>query len=405
MREIILWTLSFVSLFVSLFWLQIIYLKKKNSLLKEYYPAVSILIPAHNEEKNIANSIKSILNLEYPKNRLKVIVINDSSTDKTKEIASKFKEVLVIDNKHKGIGKASALNQGLKFVNTELFAVLDSDSEVKPDSLKKLVLLFRDKKTAAAISQIKIKNSKNILTKIQRIEYILAAFIRKLMSKIDTLHITPGVLSVYRASIVKKLKNFDENNITEDLEIAMRLRYYHYNVKMNDEAITYTNAPSTFKDLWNQRIRWFRGFIQNNLKYKKLFMSKKHGLMGKIQYPLNAITFLTILLTFFLISYELIRTLYQFITKLILLKKDIFYTFKIPTLREILLNIDIKYIFPLIIAFLLSLFLLSLAYKNSKERWVLTPELLIYFSIYPILRLVHWIVAIYKETTKVKRKW
>src|SRR3989344_2655198 len=102
MREIILWTLSFVSLFVSLFWLQIIYLKKKNSLLKEYYPAVSILIPAHNEEKNIANSIKSILNLEYPKNRLKVIVINDSSTDKTKEIASKFKEVLVIDNKHKG---------------------------------------------------------------------------------------------------------------------------------------------------------------------------------------------------------------------------------------------------------------------------------------------------------------
>ena len=405
MREIILWILSFISLFVSLFWLQVMYIKKKDKILANYYPSVSVLIPAYNEEKNVAKAINSVLNLDYPKNKLKIIVINDGSIDKTKEVASNFKEVLVLDNKHKGLGKASALNHGLKYVNTELFAVLDADSEVGKDSLKKLVQLFKDKKTAAAISRIKVKNLHNTWTNIQRIEYILATFIRKLMSKIDTLHITPGVLSVYRTNIIKKLNNFDENNITEDLEIAMRLRYYNYNVKMNDEAITYTNVPSTFKQLWTQRIRWFRGFIQNNLKYKKMFLSRKHGLMGKLQLPLNAITFFTILLTFFLLSYELIRNIYIGITKIVLLRNDIIYIIKFPSIKELLLSIDLKYWFPLTIAFVLSLFLLHLAHRLSKEKWLFNPALLIYFSVYPLLRLVHWITAVYKESVKTKRKW
>lgn len=405
MREIILWILSFISLLVSLFWLQVIYLKNKERKIIKNYPFVSILIPAYNEEKNIAKTIRSILNLDYPKEKLKIIVINDGSSDNTKEIASKFKDVLVIDNKHKGIGKASALNQGLKFADTELFAVLDSDSEVSRDSLKKLVQMFDDKKTAAAISRIKVKNLKNVFTHIQRIEYILATFIRNLMSKIDTLHITPGVLSVYRTNVIKKLKNFDENNITEDLEIAMRLRYHNYNVKMNDGAVTYTNVPSSFKGLWTQRIRWFRGFIQNNLKYKRMFMSRKHGLMGKLQLPLNAITFFTILLTFFLLIYELIRSLYINMTKLFLLKSDIYYLIEFPSLKELILGIDIKYIFPLTISFIISLFLLHLAHKNSKEKWMLNPALLIYFTVYPLLRLVHWVTAMYKETIKSRRKW
>jgi len=265
--------------------------------------------------------------------------------------------------------------------------------------------MFNDKKTAAAISRIKVKNLKNIFTYIQRIEYILATFIRNLMSKIDTLHITPGVLSVYRTNVIKKLKNFDEENITEDLEIAMRLRYYNYNVKMNDGAVTYTNVPSSFKGLWGQRIRWFRGFIQNNLKYKKMFMSKRHGVMGKLQLPLNAITFFTILLTFFLLIYELIRSLYQNITKLSLLKSDIYYLIEFPSLKELVLGIDIKYIFPLTISFIISLFLLHLAHKSSKEKWIFNPALLIYFTVYPLLRLAHWITAMYKETIKGKRKW
>jgi len=405
MREVILWILSFISLFVSLFWLQVMYLKKKEKINTNYYPSVSVLIPARNEEKNISRTIKSVLNLDYPKEKLKIIVINDGSTDKTREIAKKFKGVLVLDNKHRGLGKASALNHGLKYVNTELFGVLDADSEVSRDSLKKLVQLFKDKNTAAAISRIKVKNPKNTLTNIQRIEYILATFIRKLMSKIDTLHITPGVLSIYKTNIVNKLNNFDENNITEDLEIAMRLKYNHYNVRMNDEAVTYTTVPSTFKQLWDQRVRWFRGFIQNNLKYKKMFMSKKHGLMGKFQIPLNAITFLTVLLTFFLISYELIRLIYIGINKLFLLKKDVVYLINLPSIRELLLSINFTYWFPLTIAFMLSLFLLHLAHKTSKEKWLFNPALLIYFSVYPLLRLVHWVTAIYKEATKTKRKW
>ena len=136
-----------------------------------------------------------------------------------------------------------------------------------------------------------------------------------------------------------------------------------------------------------------------------MFMSKKHGLMGKLQLPLNAITFFTILLTFFLLIYELIRSLYQNITKLFLLKSDIYYLIEFPSLKELILGIDIKYIFPLAVSFIISLFLLHLAHKSSKEKWMLNPALLIYFTIYPLLRLAHWITAMYKETIKSRRKW
>ena len=111
-------------------------------------------------------------------------------------------------------------------------------------------------------------------------------------------------------------------------------------------VIASNNVPTTFKDLWDQRVRWFRGFIYNNLKYKKMFMSRKYGVMGRIQFPLNAITFATILLTFFLISYELLRQIYQLITKFILLRSDVYTIFEIPRIKELLLSIDIKYIFP-----------------------------------------------------------
>ena len=407
MREILLWISSFFALIISLFWIQVIYTKEIKFKTVIKLPKVSILIPAHNEEKTIAKTIKSILNLSYPKDKLEIIVVDDSSTDRTQQAVKKFKQVKLIYNQHRGLGKASALNTGLKNVTGELFAVVDADSEVKKDSLKKTISFFEDENIGSVISSIKIRDPKNLYHHIQRLEYILATFIRKLMSRIDTLHITPGVLSVYRTDVIKKLGGFDENNITEDLEIALRLRANNYSVKMSPDSITYTKVPSNFKDLWNQRIRWFRGFIYNNLKYKKMFMNKKYGLLGRFQLPLNAITFFTIVILFLIISYEIFTRLYEFIFKIILLKENIITTFyfDFPPLKELLLSLNIKLIFPLTVSFLLSLYLLKRAHKSMDEKLLFNPALLLYFTVYPILRTLHWIAAFYKELIKSKRKW
>jgi len=407
MRELLLWISSFIALIISIFWIQVIYFKEEKRNIRNDLPNVSILIPAHNEEKTIAKTINSVLNLNYPKDKLQIIVINDSSTDHTEKVVKKFKDVKLIYNKHRGVGKASALNQGLKCVTNEYIAVVDADSEIDKESLRKLTTYFDDEKVGAVISSIKIKNINNTYHHIQRIEYILATFLRKLMSKIDTLHITPGVLSVYRTKLIKKFNGFDENNITEDLEIALRLRANNYSVKMSYDSITYTNVPSTFKELWDQRIRWFRGFIYNNNKYKKMFMNKKYGLMGKFQFPLNVISFLTIILLFILISYEIIINLYELIFKIILLKSNIFYSFdfKFPSLHEILINTNARLLFPLFISFLLSFYILKKAHKSMNEKLIFNPALFIYFTIYPLLRTAHWITAFYKEVIKTKRKW
>jgi cellulose synthase/poly-beta-1,6-N-acetylglucosamine synthase-like glycosyltransferase len=303
------------------------------------------------------------------------------------------------------LGKASALNAGLRYASGELFAVLDADSEVEKNSLIKIINYFDDSKTGSVISSIKITNLKNTYHYIQRLEYILATFIRKMMSKIDTLHITPGVLSVYRTNLIKKLGGFDENNITEDLEIALRLRANNYSVRMSPNSITYTKVPSTFKQLWNQRIRWFRGFISNNLKYKNIFMNKKYGAMGIFQLPLNALTFLTIVALFFVLGYEIITRIYELLFRFLLLKKNIFYSIDFPSLRELIINSNVKLLFPLTISFLLSFYLLNKAHKSMKEKLIFNPSLLIYFTVYPILRTLHWMVAFYKEVIRSKRKW
>ena len=115
MNEVFLWISSFFALVISIFWLQVMLLNEEKTKITTKFPSVSILIPAYNEGKTITKTIKSVLNLDYPKDKLEIIVINDSSTDNTADMVKKFKEVKLIYNKHRGAGKASALNMGLKY--------------------------------------------------------------------------------------------------------------------------------------------------------------------------------------------------------------------------------------------------------------------------------------------------
>ena len=404
MIELVLWAVSFLSLFLSIFWINVMYSKQKEriSAFSEY--KISFLVPALNEEKTIARTLQSLINADYP--HKEIIVINDGSTDKTSEVVRRFKNVILLQNQHRGTGKASALNKGLAYATGQLIAVVDADSEIDKQALKKMVPYFKIKKIGAVISTIKVKTTKNLYEKLQRIEYILATFSRTLMSKIDTLHVTPGALSMYKTKLIKKLGGFDEHNLTEDLEIAMRLRYYGYNIKIDPGAISYTNVPSTFKSLWKQRVRWFRGFIYNTSKYRKMFMSKKHGIMGTFQIPLNFITLMAILVSVGIVTYGIIIQVYRWILKSIALKTELFnISLNIPSVKEVFLGVNISYLFPVAIALLLSIFILHKAHRNADEKWNISIALLLYFTIYPMLRSLHWLTAFYKESLQTKRKW
>jgi len=405
-REFFLMFVSFVTLFIALFWIQIFLFrdKEQQEIVRKGY-SVSIIVPVHNEESTIKDTLESLMNIDYPKDKIEIIVVNDGSTDKTKDIVEGYNNRGVkLINKSK-FGKAAAVNTGLRQVNSEIFGIVDADSIVDEMSVSNMLHFFDSENTGAVISLIKVKNPRNMFEKLQHLEYIFSAFSRKLMSNVNTLFITPGVLTLYKTEIIKRLGGFDENNLTEDLEIAMKLRYNGYNIFIETNSVTYTAVPRTFKKLWDQRIRWFRGYLYNTKKYKDMFFSKKHGFLGLFQVPLNFITVFLVVLSFTLAFYEILRLIYEFIIKLVSYKMDIIYTFNIPSIKEIIFKMDLKILFPILISFILAFYIYNKAHKAAKEKWKFPMALLLYVTIYPSLRIAHWIAALGKEIMGAKKKW
>jgi len=407
----LIYIITFVSLYLAVVWLNFLYLSElpdKKKLTR--FPTVTIAIPAYNEALTITKSIKSIINLNYPKDKLEIIVINDYSKDKTKEVVEKIIKknnqfCIKLINKKNNQGKAYALNSALEIASGEIFGCLDSDSYVDKDSLNLLIPHLFNQKTAAVISSIKVINQKSILGKVQRMEYFMVTLTRKLMSLIDTLYTTPGVLSVYKTKILKKLGGFDTNCLTEDFEIAMRLRYNNYNVKMEPESITYTKVPENPKLFWRQRIRWTRGFIENNVKYKKMYFNSKYGLLGWFQLPLSVVAPTLLIVGMLFIGYNILKTFYEFIIRTTLIKGYFSSLFVFPPLKNIFLSQNFRIEFPLLVASLLGFTLLYLAHKQAKEKIKYPTSILAYYLLLHYVMAAYWISAITQEIFKTKKKW
>ncbi len=409
MIENILWGISFITVYLAFVWINFLYLDllqdEKN--VSRWY-SIDVAIPAYNEESTIAACISSVLKLNYPKDKLRIIVVNDGSIDNTKNIVEKLckkhDNILLVNKKNEG-SKAAAMNAALKHAESELFACVDADSFVTKDALRNMLHHFEDDSVGAVISAIKVYKPKNILEKIQRIEYILAVLSRKLRASINTLAMTPGVLSVYKTQVIKKVGGFDTENITEDFEIAMRLKYNHYNVKIEPNAFTYTKAPDTFKALFNQRIRWYRGFFVNHLKYKDMFFNKEYGLMAFFQLPLNVLGIPLMLVTLGLISYGLITRFAEFMVRGLFIQGYIASLFQLPSLKDLVLTQNIKVFFPIWIGGIAGAYMFIVAHKQVKEKIFFPLSIWVYFMCLPYLVGFYWVSALTKEIVKAKRKW
>lgn len=412
MMQYILWAISFFTLWITIVWIS--YISFSNDIKKpKRFPSLTIAIPTYNEEKTLARTVNSVVKANYPKEKLKILIVNDGSKDKTKQVAldliKKHKNFNIrLLNKKNG-GKASANNLALENANTELFAVLDADSRISKNSISLLVSHFEDKNLGAAISRIKIDSPKNIIEKVQRFEYIMSALLRKLMSVLGTLSMTPGVLSIYRTSIIKKLGGFtkERDNLTEDLEIAMRLKYKGYGIVMEHNSITYTNPPSTFKALWRQRIRWSRGYIFNHWKYKDMFFSKKHGLFGVFQLPVNAMAIFLLAVNIIIISTMLLGDMFEFFVRSFTIDGYLIsWLTDFPTLKEFALGINTHIMLPIVLASALGFYMVYKAHKQFKEKIArhIMP-IVVYFIVIPYFLTANWLSSIIKELLKFKRSW
>lgn len=247
-----------------------------------YRPLVTVIVPAHNEEKTLLKNLLSIKNSTY--RHVELIIANDSSTDKTGAIAKKFqrqygthfKKIKVLNLQVRG--KALALNKALKYAHGSLFMCLDADSVLAPDSLKQAVKVFRKKSLGALSSNVKIRADKGLLNLIQRIEYLICYQMKKAETLNQIQYIVGGIGSMYRTSVMRKLKFYETNTITEDIDLSMKFieefgskKQIGYEPKM----VVFTEAAVSVSDLIKQRFRWKYGRYQVFLKRRSLFWNNQ----------------------------------------------------------------------------------------------------------------------------------
>jgi len=396
----------YFSLYMSIV-LILTFLYRKNDFFKKNKtkcsPSISVVIPAYNTEDTIESTIKSLLKIRYSK-PIEIVVVNDGSTDNTAEILKKFekkKKIKIITN-DVNKGKGYSLNKALETINTDLFVCLDADSIVDSNCLLKMVGFFNDSKVGAVTAGLKVARKDTILEKVQYVEYLLNLFWRKIMVFLDTLTVTPGVFSIYKTNIIKKIGGFDRKNLTEDMEIALRLHTKGYKIENCPDAYVKTFCPKTFIALYKQRVRWYRGVIRNFIKYKNLLFNPRFGNLGIFFLPLSIII-VAFAVLFFL--YLVINGIYQFIN---LLFGILLINFDLSTLLNFqfsIFSIDTNYL--LLLLFLpFGIYMLKLSFDYSKEYIKSNISASLFFLfIFPFYSLLFWTASIFYEIFGVEKKW
>ncbi len=254
---------------------------KKNKPLKEY-PSMSVIVPAYNASKTIGKAIDAIKASRYP-GELEIIVVDDGSKDETYKI-TKEKGVKVIRHE-RNLGKASALNNGILAAKGELVACIDSDTYISKDALRLSAEEF-DEKTAAVTVLIKVHEPETLIERLQELEYAVGFGLYALVGKwLNIIFVTPGPMTVFKRKILIDVGLFDVDNVTEDLEIAWRLREKGYKIGYALDAVVYTEVPPTWRALLKQRLRWYRGKLLNIRRYKHMLFNPKYEDFGMFMLP------------------------------------------------------------------------------------------------------------------------
>ena len=248
----------------------------KASLKPSYYPKISLIVPAKDEKNVIGRCIDSLLRLKYPRDRLEIIVVDGSSTDGTYEIAKKFEakhpNIVKVIREETPKGKPSALNLALKYASGEIIGVFDADSIPSDDVLLRAVYYLVDEGEDAIQGRVKtINHNENLLTRIISLEERgwFTLLMRGREVKKLFIPFTGNSLFI-KKRLLEKLGGWRDCELTEDLELSIRMLKEGYRVRYVDDIVTLQEAPNKLKTFFSQRTRWFRGYIENALRYGTL---------------------------------------------------------------------------------------------------------------------------------------
>lgn len=360
----------------------------KKTRLNGFNPFISIIVPAHNEERNIENTIKAIMKDGYAKKE--IIVINDGSNDKTAEMLKKFRNVKVIDHK-KRLGKANSLTDAIRQARGEIIVNIDGDTTIEKGVIKKLVAPFEDRSVGAVSGTCLPLKPKTLLQRVQALDYFFFALSKKRQEVLDSVLVIAGPLGAFRKKALEDVGYFDSDTLTEDFDTALKIHKAGYKIRVAADAVGYKVMPPHLLDLWKQRTRWYRGEIEVWRKHKDMALNKsKFGFVFNLCIMGRLVQMIGFLMGSILFFYNLPTVIQGFRMALISIP-NLFASLSLPPVLTTIL-----------LLFGAAEYLFSLRLLNKRLAYVLYYPLTIPYTLFISLVFTN---SFLKEIFGMKKRW
>jgi len=260
-----------------------------------YQPKVAIVMPAFNEEEVIGRSLRSLLALDYPEDKLELVAVNDGSTDETlarmRAVAEESPRVRVIDLGHNQ-GKRAAMAAGMRETDAEILAFVDSDSSVEPDALYNLVQGFADSQVGAICGHADVMNPDDSwLTRMQVVRYFVAFKVVKAAESVfSCVTCCSGCFSAYRRSAILPSLDWWEHQTFlghpatfGDDRALTNCVLRDWKVLYAGNAVSHTLVPVRMKQFLRQQLRWKRSWTRESLILSR-FVWRKNPIAALLAY-------------------------------------------------------------------------------------------------------------------------
>lgn len=364
-------------------------------------PKTAIIVPCWNEERTVAGTIESLLALDYPTDKLEILVVDDGSTDRTYEIASSYATDPRVRVFHKeNGGKHTAMNYGLVRTDAELIGCLDADSFVAPDALLRAAQGFTDPAVAAVTPGIHVTRPRTMLQHLQKVEYRLSIFMRNALAATGAIFITPGPFSIFRTSVIRRLGGWKHGHSTEDLEIGLRIHAHHGLIVNFPQITVYTVTPRTLRALIRQRVRWMYGFFRNAVDYRYMIGNPRYGTLGLLVLPALIASVIAALYFFTRVVWSGVVELAQLTERVL----TVGFSLPSPSLELFYINTSVSWliVYAAVLFVVLLISIGSYISTGSRRPPSSTP---IFLAFYSFLVPIWLAVALVRATLRTSVRW
>jgi cellulose synthase/poly-beta-1,6-N-acetylglucosamine synthase-like glycosyltransferase/peptidoglycan/xylan/chitin deacetylase (PgdA/CDA1 family) len=235
-----------------------------------HWPAVSVVVPAYNEELGIAATVRSLIASGYPD--LDIIVVDDGSIDRTAEVVAGLGLPQVRLIRQANGGKPAALNAGIQVAKHDIVVLVDADTVFEPGAVRALIAPFataRRSMIGAASGNTKVGNRRGLLGLWQHLEYVIGFNLdRRMYDTLQCMPTVPGAIGAFRREALEAVGGVSAATLAEDTDLTMAICRAGWRVIYVPEAWAWTEAPGTLRQLWRQRYRWCYGTMQAIWKHR-----------------------------------------------------------------------------------------------------------------------------------------